>query len=466
DAVIELIRASHTPEQARNGLIERFGLTETQAQAILDLRLQRLTGMEREKIEAEYRELETTIAELQGILGDRALLMGVIREELLEVRERYADERRTSILEATGELSILDLIPSEQQVITLSVNGYIKRSSHDEYRMQRRGGRGSKGMSTRDEDSVREIFLGNTHSNLLVFTRCGRVYRLPVYTIPESGRGARGKPIVNLMNLEPQDEIAAVLSMEEFSEDLDLVFCSRRGLVKRTRFSEYRNLRSNGLIAYDCADGDELLTVVLTRTDQHVLIVTKNGKSIRFPGNEIRHTGRKSRGVRGIVLKEGKPAAPHPWSEDDEIVDLSVLEPDPDLLLLTISENGYGKRTPIDGADPERPIYRVQSRKGQGVINMAVDESTGRVAGSIQVHDDDLVMLMTDRGRVIKIPVVNIRETKGRASKGVRLMRIDPDSDERIVSVTRVVEESGSDDADAELLEETPESPSPEGEEG
>ena len=421
DEVIALIRASATAEIARAALIERFGLSEIQARAILEMRLQRLTGLERDKIEAEYAEVMATIQRLQAILADEGLLMQVVKDELADVRDRFADERRTEIVESRSELSIYDLIAEEEQVITLSVNGYIKRTSHAEYEEQRRGGMGKRGMKTRDEDSVADLFVANTHSDLLIFTTHGQVFKVPVHQIPESKRGARGRPIVNLVPLEQDDTITAVLSIREFSEEIDLLFCSRKGLVKRTKLSEYKNIRSTtGLRAYDCAEGDELFTVVLTRTEQEVLIATKSGLSIRFPGPDIRHMGRVARGVRGVDLLG-----------DDMIVGMSVLEEDPALLLLTVTENGFGKRTPVGE-------YRLQGRGGKGVINLKVAEKTGFVVGSLQVHDEDRIMLMTNTGRVIKIPVTNIRET-GRAAMGVRLMRVH--DDERVVSVTRVVED-------------------------
>ncbi len=421
DEVIKLIRASPTAEVAREGLVQRFGLSEIQARAILEMRLQRLTGLERDKIETEYTEVMATITRLQGLLADEALLMNLVKEELQAVRERFADERRTEIIESRSELSIYDLIAEEDQVITLSVNGYVKRTSQAEYEEQRRGGMGKRGMNTRNEDSVADLFVANTHSDLLIFTTHGQVFKVPVHHIPESKRGARGKPIVNLVPLETDDTIAAVLSIREFSDDVDLLFCSRKGLVKRTMLSEYRNIRSTtGLRAYDCAEDDELFTVLLTATDQEVLIATKAGLSIRFPGPDIRHMGRVARGVRGVDL-----------ADDDRIVGMSVLEEDPEMLLLTVTENGFGKRTPVGE-------YRLQGRGGKGVINLKVAEKTGFVVGSLQVHDEDRIMLMTDNGRVIKIPVINIRET-GRAAMGVRLMRVA--DGERVVSVTRVIEE-------------------------
>ena len=428
DEVIALIRGSSTPEEARTGLVERFALSVIQAQAILDMRLQRLTGMERLKIETEYAELEKIITELRSILSDEQKLLGVIKEELLAIRDKFSDERRTRIIDSSGLLSIKDLIADVPQVVTLSVRGYIKRSSMEEYQEQRRGGFGRRGMKTRDEDSVRDIFIANTHANMLIFTTQGQVFKVPIYTIPEGDRSARGIPIVNLVALEGEDKIASVLSIRDFDEEgVDLLFCSKKGLIKRTRLDLYQNIRTSGLRAYDCAEGDELLTVALSRTEQHTLIVTADGMCIRFPGVnekgelEVRHTGRVARGVRGIKLKG-----------EDEIAGMLVLEEDPEMLLLTVSENGYGKRTPL-------AQYRIQGRGGSGVINMRVGPRNGRIVGSVQVLDTDRMVMITDTGRVIKIKVSGIRETKGRAAKGVRLMRID--SDERIVSVARMAED-------------------------
>jgi len=432
DEVIALIRASATPEVARHGLMDKFSLSEVQAQAILDMRLQRLTGMERAKIEEEYKELETRIAYLKEILGSEARLLEIIKEELVTLRDKYANDRRTDFLETTGDLTILDLIADEEQVITLSVTGYIKRTGHAEYQEQRRGGFGKRGMRTKEEDQIQELFVASTHSHLLIFTTQGQVYKVPVYTLPETGRAARGTPIVNLLGLEKDDEIAAVLSVMDFDEEVDLIFCSKKGLVKRTRLSDYRNIRASGIRAYDCADNDALLTVRKARTEQDVLIVTAQGKSIRFPGVnekgelEVRHMGRVARGVRGIKLKK-----------TDTIAGLEILEDDEGMLLLTVTQNGYGKRTAVDK-------YRRQGRGGQGVINMVVDDRNGEVVGSVQVHDNDRVMLITDTGRVIKIGVQDIRETQSRATKGVTLMRVD--KDEHIVAVTRVVESDDEDD--------------------
>jgi len=460
DEVIKIIRSSQTDTEARERLMSRFELSEVQARQILDMRLRRLTGMQRLELEAELAELIATIAELEAILGDEGRLMDVIRGELMELRERYVDERRTRFEESSAEVDIMDLIAEEDQVVTLSVNGYIKRTSHSEYSEQRRGGFGKRGMRTRNEDSVQDIFIANTHSDLLAFTTQGLVYKVPVYRVPEVGRDARGIPIVNLAGLEPGDEIASVIPVPDIDrDDIDLLFCSRMGRVKRTKLSLFRNLRTNGLRAYGAADGDSLLSVAKARTDQHVLIVTRNGLSIRFAGIndkgelEVRHMGRTARGVRGIDLRD-----------NDDIASMLVLDDVPGLKLLTVTENGYGKRTPLDR-------YRVQGRGGKGVIDIVTDNRNGRVCGAVPVTEDDRIMLITDTGRVIKMRVDDIRETD-RNTKGVTLMRVE--DNERVVGVTRVVEAEDDDEletsevaaAETDAASEAPEAaPSPEGSE-
>ncbi|MDG1483604.1 MAG: DNA gyrase subunit A [Myxococcota bacterium] len=441
DEVISIIRSSPDSTTARERLTARFELSPIQAQAILDMRLQRLTGLERQKIEDEYNDLEEIVVRLHGILNNESRLMEVIKEELIAVRDKFANPRRTKIIDASGKLSILDLIAEEEQVVTLSMRGYIKRSSMEQYQEQRRGGFGRRGMKTRDQDSIQDLFIANTLSVLLVFTTQGQLFKVPVYEIPETSRDSRGTPIVNLVHLENNDKIAAVLSIEDFDEEVDLLFCSRKGLVKRTSLGDYRNIRRTGLRAYDCAEGDELFTVVKTSEGQDFLILTRNGKSIRIPYHyhteneegervikvdedgepimQIRHTGRVARGVRGINMQDG-----------DEIADMRVVNEDPDLLLLTITENGYGKRTRLEE-------YRQQNRGGQGIIDIVTGERNGRVAGAAQVADGDRIMMITDTGRVIKTPVTTIR-IQGRNTKGVTLMRVE--GDERIVSVARVVE--------------------------
>ncbi len=510
DAIIALIRSRQTTEEARVGLMEQFGLSEIQARNILEMQLRRLTGMEREKIEGEYAEILETIAYLDSLLGNDALLMQVVKDELLVIREKFTNERKTEIVDAASDIDILDLIAAEDQAITLTVAGYIKRTPLDLYREQRRGGFGTRGIQTKEEDEVREIFIANTHAKLLIFTTSGQSFAIPVYRIPEGSRTSRGKPIVNLVELEQDDTIAAVLTINDYVEDLDLLFCSRKGLVKRTRLSEFKNMRRTGLRAYDCAEGDILLSVLLTSSDAEVFVCTKKGQSIRFPGldryipsedmtalseiaqgpvriggsvkedgldvdeasetgrftlvsgeTEVRVEGVAPAAVRATAMvviegEVGEDGVVHsrrvtPWQprrgarhmgrvargvwgirlqEDDEIASMNALNPD--LSILTVTENGYGKQTPSGE-------YRQQSRGGKGIRAHRVTDKTGIVVGALQVEPEDRLMIITDSGRVIKIPVVNIRTTESRASQGVKVMRVD--DGERIVSIARVDED-------------------------
>jgi DNA gyrase subunit A len=429
DEVIELIRASRTVEIARDALVARFSLTPTQAQAILDLRLQRLTGMERDKIQAEYDELQQRVAWLESILADSDKLTGVIKGELLEVRERYAEPRRTRIIDAEGELSIEDLIAEEDQIITLSMAGYIKRTSQSEYEVQRRGGMGRKAMGTRDEDFVTDIFVANTHGMVLVFTDRGRMFKVPVYNLPEAGRAARGRPIINLVPMAGDESVRTVLAIRDMEGDDDLLFFSRNGLIKRTPLSAYINVRSTGIIAVDIADDDELLTVRLGREDMHVLLSTAQGMAIRFAVTEeaVRPMGRGTRGVRGIGLRD-----------DDTVVDATVVEAEESDSLCTVTAYGYGKRSELEE-------YRSQNRAGLGLIDIKTTERNGQVVGAVKVTTGDRIMLVTDTGRAIQIPADSISQI-GRNTQGVRLMRVD--EGERVVSVARLAE---LDEEDEEL---------------
>ena len=431
DEVIELIRASRTVEIAREALVERFDLTPTQAQAILDLRLQRLTGMERDKIQAEYDELQERIAGFEAILGDAAKLTAVIRDELVEVRERYAEPRRTRIVDNEGELSIEDLIAEEDQIITLSMAGYIKRTSQTEYEVQRRGGVGRKAMGTRDEDFVTDIFVANTHGMVLVFTDRGRMFKVPVYNLPEAGRAARGRPIINLVPMQADESVRTVLAIRDMQGEDDLLFFSRNGLIKRTPLSAYINVRSTGIIAVDIADDDELLTVRLGRLDMHVLLSTAQGMAIRFTVTDdaVRPMGRGTRGVQGIKLRE-----------NDTVVDATVVDAEESDSLCTVTAFGYGKRTEIEE-------YRSQNRAGLGLIDIKTTERNGEVVGAVQVTPGDRIMLVTDTGRAIQIPADGISQI-GRNTQGVRLMRVD--EGERVVSVARLAEVDDEEDAEIE----------------
>ncbi len=468
DEVIKLIRASPSVQQARSGLIERFGLSEIQAQAILDMRLQRLTGMERDKIEEEYAELQVSIGEYRAILGSEILLMEVVTDELKQVRADYADERRTRIVDARGELTMHDLVAEEDQVVTISHLGYIKRVRPDEWRMQRRGGMGKKGMSTREADFVTSIFIANTHAILLVFTTGGKVFPLNVYEVPESSRTAKGRPIINLVPVPSDEKIAAVVSVREIEDEdtRQLVFASRHGLVKRTPLSAYKNIRQGGLIACGVADDDELCVVKLLNPEDYVdiMLLTKHGQCIRFfkegPKGAPEY-GRTARGNKGISLGGDDQVVdmlliPHETDEltddfgtdDDELVDdesvtddeddAGPLEDEPPNTLLTVTELGFGKRTPFEA-------YPLQGRNGKGVISHRTGEDVGGIVGARDVTREHQLMIVTDTGRVIRIEASSVRLVKSRGSKGVRLMRLE--DNERIVDLARL---DVSDDADEE----------------
>ena len=449
DQVIDLIRSSRTVADARQGLVSQFGFTEIQAGAILEMRLSRLTGMEREKLEEERDELYALITRYEEILGSETVLMGVVADELVEIRDRFGDERRTRIVDARGELSIHDLVAEEDQVVTLSHLGYIKRCNPDEWRMQRRGGTGKKGMNTRSEDFVTSLFIANTHDLLLVFTNQGRVLPLPVYELPESGRGAKGRPIINLVPMRDDERVASVVTVrslkitEDDSDEVDdaseeeevqestgphLLFISRSGLVKRCTLEAFKNLRKGGMIAVGIADGDELLAVRLVENeDDHIMLLTKNGQCIRFDQGQVRVMGRSARGNKGIDLVG-----------DDEVTDAVLVPRDEESKLLTVTQRGYGKRT-------EFAEYRTQNRNGKGIISIKTPTESGKVVGAVQVSEDDQLMLVTDTGRIIRIRVSEVR-TIGRNTRGVRMMRLQPN--EMIVDMARI-EEPEEDDTDA-----------------
>mgnify|MGYP000880811442 CR=1 FL=1 len=445
DAIIALIRASATVTEARDGLVARFGFSELQAQAILDMRLQRLTGMERQRLEEEYREVVARIAELEAILGSEVRLMEVVKTELLEVREAYADPRRTRIIEAQSELTMHDLVAEEDQVVTLSHLGYIKRCRTDEWRMQRRGGMGKRGMSTRQEDFVTTLFIANTHSLLLVFTDQGTVFPLPVYDVPEATRDGRGRPIVNLAAVPEGERVKAVVSVPNLEADqLDLLFVSRQGLVKRTPLSAFRNLRQGGMRATLVAEGDELLLVqVLDASDRHVMLFSREGKCIRFPLEDVPEFGRSARGNMGMQLAEGDEivdavlapadAVASDDGDDEEVVDeeATAAAEGYESLLLTVTGLGFGGRVPFEA-------YRLQRRYGKGILSWRISDDTGPVVGAVEVRSGDQLMLVTDTGRVIRLAADSIPARQSRAIKGVRLMRLEPG--ERIVDVARVEE--------------------------
>ena len=422
DAVIRLIRAGDSPSNVRRQLTTRFVLSETQAQAILDMRLQRLTQLEQGKIIDEHTETLGLIKQLEHILADPGEIDALISQELQDLKTRFGDARRTEILAASADLSVEDLIAEEDMVVTISHAGYIKRTAASLYRSQRRGGRGIVAATTRDEDFVEHLFVCSTHAYLLVFTSLGRVYWIKVHEIPQAGRASKGKAIINLLPLGDGEQISAFLPVREFRDDASLVFATRNGLVKKTVLMAYANPRQGGIIAISLEDGDEVIGVRLTHAEQEILLSTRRGQAIRFSEQDVRPMGRITQGVKGISLEVG-----------DEVVSLAVLNPDESLL--TVSSLGYGKRSNVDA-------YRLQSRAGKGVITMRTTDKTGEVVGVREVTDDDHLMLITNSGRVIRLRIRELR-TIGRNTQGVRLF--DVDSQERVVSLALLAEDEEED---------------------
>jgi DNA gyrase subunit A len=417
DAVIVLIRSSQDPKVAKDGLIANFGLSDPQAQAILDMRLQRLTGLERDKILQEHRETVELIAQLRAILAEEREIYKIVVEELKEVKKNYSDERRTQIVSRAEEISLEDLIVDEDMVVTISHEGYIKRNPASLYRAQRRGGKGKIGATTREEDFVEYLFIASMHAYILFFTTVGKVYWLKVHELPQASRAARGKPIVNLLNLEPGERISAFLSVREFEEDRYVVFATKKGLIKKTALMQYSNPRANGIRAISLEDKDEVIGIRLTDGQQEIVLSTADGQSIRFKEDQVRPTGRGSYGVVGMRLDEG-----------DGVVSMEILSLGADLL--TVSENGFGKRT-------EASEYRITSRGGKGIITMKTTDKTGRVVGVQQVTEDDQLMLVTNKGKIIRLRIKDIRVI-GRNTQGVHL--IDVEEGERVVSLARLAE--------------------------
>jgi len=416
DEVIALIRAATRPEEARQGLIADYGMTEVQAQAILDMKLQRLTGLEREKIITEYKETLEEIKDLKDILASDSRQKEIIRKELLEVKEKYGDERLTEISEATKEITMEDLITEEESVITISHAGYVKRNPLSAYRSQRRGGKGLIGMETREEDYVEQLFIGSTHDYMLFFTNLGRLYWLKTYQLPEAGRAAKGKAIVNLLQLSEGERVSTALPVREFKEGF-LVFFTKKGLVKKTPLEEYSNPRGKGIIAVGLEEGDELIGVRRTSGHDDLIIGTKKGLSIRFSEEEARPMGRTAMGVIGIRLTEG-----------DEVVSADMVEEK--IYLLTITEKGLGKRSRIED-------YPVQGRGGKGVISIKVTDRGGNAVALLKVRDEDEIMLITQSGKTIRMPVEGI-SVIGRNTQGVKLM--DLENGDQVVGIGKVVE--------------------------
>ena len=415
DEVIEIIRSSY--DDAKERLMERFGLSDIQAQAILDMRLKTLSGLQREKIENEYNELMKLIEHLRAVLGSEKLVFDIIKEELLEIKEKFGDERKTKIVAAEGEINIEDLIKDEQTVIALTHLGYIKRMPIDTYKSQRRGGKGITGMTTKEGDFVKQIFTASTHDTILFFSNKGKLYRLRGYEIPEAGRTAKGTAIVNLLSLDNGEKISAVIPINNFAEGKYLLMATKNGLIKKTALTEYNSARKTGLQAITLKEDDELITVKLTDGEDNVVLVTTGGMCITFDEKDVRPMGRTAQGVIGIKL-----------SDDDSVIGMESVIGGSNTTLLTITENGFGKRTELDE-------YRVQNRGGRGVITYKITPKTGKIVGVKLATSDEDVMLITDKGTIIRLNVDEV-SVLGRATQGVTLMRTNDGG--KVVSIETI----------------------------
>ena len=423
DAVIKLIRASATPDEARTGLMSEFKLSEIQAKAILDMRLQKLTGLERDKIKAEYEELMKTIDYLKGILSDKALRMQIIKDELLEVKEKYGDERRTDIEYAGGDVSIEDMIPDTEVVVTISHAGYIKRTALSEYRKQNRGGVGSKAASTRDKDFIENVFVATNHQYMLFFTELGRCFWMRVFEIPEGTRQSKGRAIQNLINIPQDDKVLAFINVlnlkdEEYINNHFIVMCTKYGIIKKTSLEAYSRPRVNGINAITIREGDTLLEAKLTNGEQDIMMAVRSGKAIRFPESKVRSMGRNASGVRAITVD----------SENDEVVGMVVVKEGDGFDIMVVSEKGYGKRSALED-------YRITNRGGKGVKTITVTEKTGELVSLKAVTDEDDLMIITKKGTMIRMGVDTLR-VMGRATQGVRLISLR--KEDEIASIAKV----------------------------
>ncbi len=431
DEIIKIIRNSDDGDEAKLRLIEAFGFTDAQAQAIVDMRLRALTGLERHKIESEYKDLEEKIAYYKSILSDKKILLGVIKEEIKAIADKYGDDRRTKIGYYEGEIDMEDLIPDDDTVIAMTGLGYIKRMETDNFKAQNRGGRGIKGMQTINDDYIEDLLMTTNHHYLMFFTNMGKVYRLKAYEIPEAGRTARGTAIVNLLQLMPDEKVTAIIPIKEYDDDKYLLMATKKGMVKKTSLNEYANVRKNGLQAIVLKEDDELIEVKFTDNTQDVVLVTKLGMAIRFHETDVRNTGRVSMGVIG--MKFGK--------DDDEVIGMQV-ENQGEYLLL-VSENGMGKRTLFSE-------FKAQNRGGKGVLCYKITEKTGNLIGAKLTDEDNEIMLITNEGIIIRIKVSDI-SVIGRNTSGVKLMNIDSEKNEKIAGITKVRQESSeSEDEDNE----------------
>lgn len=433
DEVINLIRSSRDPEIARNGLMERFSLSEIQARAILDMRLQRLTGLEREKIQQEYEEIIALIEDLKDILAKKERRMEIIKDELLQLKDRYGDERRTVVEHSADDITIEDMIPNEEMVITISNQGYIKRTPLVEYKLQGRGGVGSKGVSTKDDDYTEHLFIAHSHNYLLIFTESGKVFWKKVYAIPEGSKIAKGRAIQNLINIESDDSVRAVINVaslkdEDYVNNNFLVMCTENGTIKKTPLEAYSRPRQNGIMAITINEGDRLLNVSLTNGNNHIIIAKSSGKAIHFHESDVRAMGRTAAGVKGVTLE----------GEDDKVVGMVCVARE-DSHLLVVSEKGYGKRSSIEE-------FRITKRGGKGVKSLNVTEKTGKLVAIKEVTDTDDLMIINKSGIIIRIAVADLR-VMGRATQGVRLIRLnDNDAISSIAKVTKI-------DEDEEVIE-------------
>jgi DNA gyrase subunit A len=417
DAIIATIKASKAPKEAKERLMERFAFSDEQAQAILEMRLQRLTNLERRKIVEEYEETIKLINRLKALLASERLMLNLIKEELLSIRDSFGDERKTEIVETAPELKVEDLIAEEDMVVTITHTGYIKRNPISLYRSQHRGGKGKMGINVKEEDFVEDLFIASTHDYILFFTDAGRIHWKKVHELPQAGRLTRGKAIVNLLNLSPEEKVTAILSLKDFVQEKFITFMSKKGVIKKTALEAYSNPRSGGIIAISLDEGDELISTKLTDGKQHLFIGTKWGKAIHFPEAQIREIGRTARGMRGIRL-----------SKSDEVVAMEAVAPHTQIL--TVTENGYGKRSLASE-------YRVQNRGGSGIFTVKRTQKTGDVVNIKTVTDEDELMVISNKGKIIRLKVGDI-PTQGRSTQGVRLITLE--QGERVVAVAKLAE--------------------------
>jgi len=422
DAVIKVIRGSKDPSQAKEGLMNSFNLSELQSQAILDMRLQRLTSLEVDKVVSEYKELIKIISNLKSILDNKTKRMEIIKTELLEIRDQYGDERRTEIVPVDTEFSMEDMIAEEEVVLTITHQGYIKRTALNTYRSQRRGGRGVQGAMSKDEDFVEHLFIANTHNYMLFFTDTGKCYWLKVYDIPQAGRASRGRAIVNLIGCNPDERVEAFVSVKEFDDDHYIVMATQNGVIKKTVLSAYGKPRKGGIYAIEIREGDKLIQARISNGENDILLGTHEGKSIRFSENDVRASGRKTMGVKGIALS----------SKDDYVVGMLIVKREGTILVAT--EKGYGKRTEV-------LQYRTQTRGGKGVLTMRCTDKTGKMVNIMEVVDSDDLIVITDSGVLMRQPVSAIRSI-GRVTQGVRLVKLDDGTN--ISSITRVISEDSA----------------------